>query len=67
MTKVRKKRGPGRPRGSPNKSVLDRMTRKLERVLVDKAMSGDVEAIRTCFEILGRRVKPKKPSAGASV
>jgi len=60
VTKVRNKGG--RPKGSRNKSKLQNagIQRRLEKVLVEKALAGDIDAIKACFDILGRRVEPRR-------
>ena len=45
----------GRQRGTPNKPPLMRIKEnrgKLERLLLDKALAGDVEAIKACLELI---------------
>lgn len=45
----------GREPGVPNKPALDKIRanrHKLEKILLDKALTGDVHAIKVCLELL---------------
>lgn len=46
-----------RPKGSGNIPSLDKIRanrNKLEKILLDKALAGDIDAIRTCIELLDK-------------
>ena len=45
----------GRQKGSPNISPLEKIKQnrhRLEKMLLDKALAGDVQAIQACLELL---------------
>ena len=58
---IEEKERPGRQKGTPNKPPLQRIKEnrgKLERLLLDKALAGDVDAIKACLELIDDQVEP---------
>ena len=66
------KRRPGRPTGTPNPDEVEKLLREIKKnapalraKLVQKALAGDVEAIRLCLDRLdkaARRSAAKVPA-----
>lgn len=59
----------GRQRGTTNIPALEKIRlnrHRLEKILLDKALSGDVAAIQACIELLDRESAAENPSAGGS-
>ena len=55
----------GRPKGVTGPERLRKRTKDLYDVLLKKALAGDAEAIRLCFEITGEHPKDLVQAADA--